>query len=82
MGDAALGQCRKVVAAFQHRHQPAARVTLRNRDELLGDPLEIRGLQLPVGEWIAAVAVKSRGNQQQLRTKRCQRRQQVEGLER
>src|SRR5437762_14050957 len=62
-----LFQALQVIAALEHRDQPAAGVRIGDIHQFAGDPAEIFGLEIERGQRIAIVRVKARGDDDQFR---------------
>src|ERR1700692_1010835 len=75
MGGDRLLQALQIIAAFQHRYQPAAGRRLGNIKQLLGDPAEILGLEIERGQGIAIMPVKAGRDDDQFRAEFFQLRQ-------
>ena len=66
MGGDAAGQDGDVVAPLEHAHDPPAGVRLGDRDDLLGQDLEVLDFQAQVADRVLGVGVEARADQDQL----------------
>src|ERR1700692_3352404 len=66
MGGDRLLQALQIVAAFQHRYQPADGGWFGEIKQLVRDPAEILGLEIERGQRIAIMPVEAGGNDDQL----------------
>ena len=65
-GDCA-GEDGDVVAPLEHAHDPAPRVSFRDRDDLSREDLEILDLQSQVADGVFGMGVEARTDQDELR---------------
>ena len=70
-----LGQRIEVVAAFEDGDDAALGVAVGDREEFLGQPDEVLGLDLELGERIGGVGVEACRDDDQLRREAVERRQ-------